>query len=199
MERIGLLTALKFQVPSFILCKKTDEVQVYQIGHKEIGLLVSGIGQENASNAFFKLYQEFSPDYIILAGFCGGVNDSLNIGDLLIPKRAHYNGDKVDLSSSQLEKIIEFLSRSNIKYSIGDIQTFDNPVFSCQGVLETVVGVDMESYAVCKASQNYSSPLIILKSVSDVVQTTYRNPCFNPRENIRIAKTALDKFFQGYF
>ena len=197
MKRIGLLTALRLEIPAIIPYKKSDNVQVYQIGQKNIGVLVSGIGQKNALNALTRLYQEFSPNYLILTGFCGGVVDKLNIGDLLVPQRVHYNGQKTDLSSSQLENAIRFLSGSDIRHRIGDIQTFDGPVLSRHGVLETVVGVDMEAYAVSKASQSNGLPLVIVKAVSDIVPNQESQQRVDIKNAIREGKKALINFLKN--
>jgi nucleoside phosphorylase len=149
MVKIGLLIALKRELPEVIPYSKSKYVQTYNIGDYDIGVLLSGIGQKRAEKATERL--------------------------------------------------------SSIDYRVGEFQTFDRPVLSKGKVLEGVLGVDLEAYAIVKKAKEYDTPSIIIKSVSDIIPEKKHlifptiRLVYRIFKNFKTAKKGLNDFGQNYF
>jgi len=203
MIRIGLISALNCEIPSIIPYQRSKQVQTHYIGNKEVGVIVSGMGQR-AEHATKRLCTEFEPDYLIHLGLCGGVD--LDIGSLVIGNTvSHYGKDQECRESEELRNIKTALSNASIDHRVGCFQTFDHPVLSREGVLKGVRAVDMESYWVVKTAKDYSVPVIVIKSVSDVLLEVKPAVLPNVRLvgrvliNFRAAKNSLNDFAKSYF
>jgi nucleoside phosphorylase len=205
MVKIGLIIALKRELPEVIPYCKSKHVQTYNIGDYEIGVLLSGIGQKRAGKATERLCTEFNPNYLIFLGFCGGVDPELNIGTLLIADTIHYNEKKESLEGLELEHVKRCLTDSSIDYRVGGFQTFDRPVLSKGEVLEGILGVEMEAYAVVRKAKEYDTPLIIIKSVSDILPEEKHlifpsiRLVYRIFRDFKTAKKGLNDFGQSYF
>ena len=58
-----------------------------KINNKEIVLVQCGIGKVNAARTTQILIDKFDIDYIINVGVAGGLNDNLEIGDIVIGRK----------------------------------------------------------------------------------------------------------------
>ena len=105
----------------------------------------SGIGSERAERLTGKIIEDFKPDLIISAGFCGALVKDLKVGDVIVS----------DLKDRKL-----FCS--------------PKPLFTCEEKTATfqregAIVVDMESYGVASAAQKADTPFIAVKAVSDTL------------------------------
>ncbi|MHA1454345.1 MAG: 5'-methylthioadenosine/S-adenosylhomocysteine nucleosidase family protein, partial [Promethearchaeota archaeon] len=141
MPKVGLISAMKCELPDIIPCRNSKQIQIYTLGDFDIGVIISGVGPENAKTATKKLYSEYKPDRIVVLGICGGSQTKLAIGDIVVADKIHYNGNEVSSSSPQLEDVKTCLSKNLIPYHVGKLQTFDHPVLSRKEVLADVLGV----------------------------------------------------------
>ena len=104
-----------------------------------------------------------------------------------------------------LKEIKRRLTNSSIDYRVCKFQTFDHPVLSRGEVLEDILGVDMETYAIVKKAKEYNIAPIVIKSVSDILHE--RKPLVFPTirliyrifRNFKTAKKGLNDFGQNYF
>jgi nucleoside phosphorylase len=205
MVKIGLLIALKRELPEIIPYGKSKYVQTYNIGDYNIGVLRSGIGQKRAEKATERLCTEFNPYYLIFLGFCGCVDPELNIGTLIVADTIHYNGKNESLEGLELEHVKRCLTDSSIDYRVGEFQTFDRPVLSKGEVLEGILGVDLEAYAIVRKAKEYDTPPIIIKSVSDILPEKKHlifptiRLVYRIFKNFKTAKKGLNDFGQNYF
>ena len=205
MIKVGLLGELKCELPEVIPYSRSKHVQTYNIGDYKVGVLLSGIGQKKAENATERLCTEFDPDYLIFLGFCGCLDSELNIGTLLVADTVHYNGEEESLEDPELEYVKRCLTDSSIDYKVGKFQTFDSPRLSKEEVLEGVLGVDMEAYAIASKAKEYNVPTIVIKSVSDILPEKKYKVLPIPRLigrvllNLKTAKKGLNDFGQNYF
>ena len=205
MPRIGLLCAFKNELPKVIPYRKSPHVQTYKIGHCDIGVLVSGVGQRRAATATKRLCAEFNPEHLMVLGVCGGVNPELAVGTLLVADRVHYQDQSASLEGEELEAVQQCLTDASIDYRVGGMQTFDQPVLSRDGVGNDVLGVDMEAYAIVRTAEQHSIPAIIIKAVSDIVPE--EAPAILPSVRLlyrflrkfHIAKRGVNAFAQEYF
>jgi nucleoside phosphorylase len=201
MNRIGLVCAVEWEVPSVIhLCPEQGKATKTTFGGTNFYVSVSGIGQINAAKSVILLYQEYKPDYILSLGICGSSNDNMDIGSLIVGNRVHYSGKNILLHSDQLEQVVRCLSVQLIKYQVGAFQTFDYLVTSRKSVSEGVSGIDMESYGLAVATQETGLPLVVVKSVSDIIPAketirAYEHTMDSIERNFLQAKRQLDNFF----
>tara|TARA_Y100000310_G_scaffold327507_1_gene394000 strand:+ start:3801 stop:4424 length:624 start_codon:yes stop_codon:yes gene_type:complete len=205
MVKIGLLGELKCELPDIVPYDKSRHVQTYKLGDYDVGVFLSGIGQKKAENATERLCTEFNPDYLIFLGFCGGIDPEANIGTLLVADTIHYHGKEESLEGPELEHVKICLTDSSIDYRVGEFQTFDGPVLSRGKVLEGVLGVDMEAYAIVRKAKEYNIPSIVIKSISDILPE--EKPLMFPTirlmyrilRNFKTIKKGLNDFGQNYF
>jgi adenosylhomocysteine nucleosidase len=169
MNKVGLISAMRCEIPDLITYGKSKRVQNFKLEDYDIGVILSGIGPEKAANATKILCSEFNPDYIIFLGFCGAAQKGINMGDLVVADKIHYNGNEISLKSSQLKDVKRCLSTHTIPHHIGKLQTFDHPVLSKKEVLDDAIGVDMESYIIFQKAREHNIPSVIIRSVSDII------------------------------
>tara|TARA_Y100000310_G_scaffold294083_1_gene324247 strand:+ start:5821 stop:6438 length:618 start_codon:yes stop_codon:yes gene_type:complete len=203
MVNVGLLGALKRELPKVVHYNRLKHV--YKIGKYDVGIFLSGVGSKKAEKATERLCTKFNPDYIIFVGFCGCVDPEVNLGTLLVAGRVHYKGEEESLEGPELEHVKRCLTNSSIDYKVGKFQTFDSPRLSKEGVLEGVIGVDMEAYAIVSKAKEYKVPTIVVKSVSDILSEKKYKILPIPRLigrillNFKTAKKGLNDFGKNYF
>ena len=166
MPNIGLIVALRAEVPYML----KDTTGIYQIGDNAIRIAVSGIGLKKARRATEQVCTGslgFLPDLLINAGFCGAVQNELDIGHLIIANRLAYREREIELKNSLIEKVGGVLGESD--YHVGKLQTFNWPVLSRVRVSGNTLAVDMESFAIAQIAANYQIPAVFIKAVSDIV------------------------------
>lgn len=190
--RIGILFATIGEVPEIFAYGGSGIIEARSMGGADIGVLVSGIGRANASEATDRICAEFRPNYIISSGICGGTQAGTNIGDLLVADCVCYDSREMRLASPELERMISFLEQIG-NYRVGKFQTFDHFVGPETIVLPDVIGVDVESYGVATAARQHRMPLVIVRAVSDLVST---GEFWD--EHFMIARQRLYLFFREY-
>ena len=203
MPNIGLIAAMQAEIP-YVLKDKTD---IYQIGDNAIRAVVSGIGPKKARHATRQVcsgFLGFLPDILINAGFCGAVQNELDIGDLIIANHLVHYDREIHIESSLIEKVAGLLA--GLKPHVGKVQTFNRPVLSRTRVTKDTIAVDMESFAIAQIAVEYQVPVIFIKAVSDIVPK-YASPgsllklLRNLKRNSKMVQTRLssgiNKIFQA--
>jgi nucleoside phosphorylase len=171
MKRAGIMVETRFEIPRFLGKGVLQEgTRRYAVEEKEVGLRVSGIGHSRVQQNTASLIAQFSPDYVVFLGYCGAVNDSYRIGDLVIAEEVSYRA-KPPLSTSKilLPKAERILETHHMAYHIGKMKTFDDVVLSKNSIVEKVDAVDMESYFVTSECLEKNVPVLVVKAVSDIV------------------------------
>lgn len=117
------------------------------VSAQEGGIVIarSGIGTENSKKTAERIINEYHPDLIISAGFCGALVDGLKIGDVIVS----------DLKDRKL-----FCSAK--------------PLFTCEDKTaafrrEGAIAVDMESSGVAEAAAAAGVRFLAVKAVSDTL------------------------------
>jgi len=118
---------------------------VVLLGDRNILLARSGMGAEKAGRLTEDIINDFKPELIISAGFCGALVKDLKIGDVIVS----------DLKDHKL-----FCS--------------PQPLFTCEEKTavfqrEGAIVVDMESGAVAEAARRHDIPFIAVKAISDTL------------------------------
>lgn len=142
MEKIGLISTRECEVPDQISCRSTKKIQTHKVGQNGIEVIVSGIGQKNVIGSTKTLCQEYSPDFIIFLGFCGGIMKNCMVCNLFIADKIHYDGNEISLDSQRLNHVKKIVSKSQNTPFVGNFQTFDTPVLSKTDVVNDVNGVE---------------------------------------------------------
>ncbi len=166
MANIGLIVAMQIEVPPVL--KHTTGI--CRIGDNAIRFAVTGIGPKKARHATQQVCTGslgFRPDLLINAGFCGAVQNELNVGDLILANLIGYRDREIRLQNSHIAKIADLLL--GIDHQVGKLQTFNRPVLSKARVSGEPLAVDMESFAIVQTAAEYQIPAIVIKAVSDMV------------------------------
>jgi nucleoside phosphorylase len=201
MPDIGLIVAMRLEVPDLF----HGNTGIKQVGDNRIKVAISGIGQKRARRTTRKMCRNtngFCPERLISLGFCGGTQDDLVIGQLIIANRLSYNDQEIELENRYLTETMGFLKGS--LYRVGKLQTFNRPVFSKNKILKDTVAVDMESFAIAQTARNHHIPITFIKAVSDLVpdKATLKNLFIllkSMRSNLKKAKHQLNLFAREYF
>ena len=166
MPNLALIVAMQSEVPPVL--KHTSGL--CRIGDNAIRLAISGIGPKKARRATQQVCTGslgFRPDLLINAGFCGAVQNELDVGHLIIANLIAYRDRVIRPANSLIEKAAGLLAGS--EYQVGKLQTFKWPVLSRTGVSDGTLAVDMESFAIAQTAATHQIPAIIIKAVSDIV------------------------------
>jgi nucleoside phosphorylase len=204
MKKIGLITALEFEVPDQIGYSQTDKIQKVKTKDYEIAILVSGVGQKNAIAATKKLCIEYKPDIIFFIGFCGGVKKDCKACDLFLADIIAYNGSEIKIDEKTLGFVKQKLSENNCHHVIGKFQTFDDVVLSKKDIAPGIVAVEMESFGAVKEAKKYNIPTILIRTVSDIIpeKKSFFAKIKAQREfmkNIEYSKKSLNDFYEIFF
>lgn len=201
MTDIGLIVAMRSEIPDLF----HGNTGILHINDCRIKVAISGIGQKRARDATGKMCQKidgFCPSRLLSMGFCGGTQDDLAIGQLIIADRLSYHDQEIELENQFVTNAKGFLKK--FSYKIGKFQTFNRPVFSKNKILEDTAAVDMESFAIARIARNHHIPIMFIKAVSDLVpdEATFGNiftRLISMRNNFKIAKHQLNLFAGEYF
>jgi len=201
MTNIGLIVALKSEVPNIF----RDTLKVHHLADFSMNVLISGIGPQKAANATDKLitsFRDIKPDYIINLGFCGAISQKLDIGHLVLADRVSYKNSEIRLDHNYIDNAKVILRGTG--YFTGKLETFNYPVFSRSKVSKDTLAVDMESYAIAESALKYNVPVLVIKSVSDIIPpkaglTSLWRTVKMLKNNTKQAKYRLEAFVGRYF
>jgi len=167
----------------------------YHIGDiegKKIVVVQSGIGKVNAALSTALLLEHFSVKEVINTGSAGGMSPELNIGDIIIGDECiHHDVDvtafgydfgqlphmpKSFYSDKSLISIFSsIMKRFDFSHSVGMIATGDKFITSfdqmvkISKVFPNIKAAEMEAAAIAQVCYQYQIPVIIVRSISDVI------------------------------
>ena len=190
----------------------------------DVVIVKCGIGKVNAGRTTQVLISEYSPKYIINTGIAGGLNQQLNIGDIVIStdliqhdfdvtafgyaKGYMFIGNKEEATkyvadkelSEKVKKILEKVSE-NRKVFVGRILTGDIFVSSKEKREELVKDFDgfcceMEGAAVAQVASLNKIPFTVLRLISDLPSGKGPDD-YNKfeKEAAKLSSLALENFF----
>jgi len=193
----GIIGAMDEEVN--ILKNSIDLDSIYQraglffyagkLNTKKVVIVRSGIGKVNAAVATQILIDIFHTNKIINTGVAGGLNENLQIGDIVIAKSLRYNdfnvtafgykmGDIPRMDTSvfysdrmMMANILENGRKLGYEISYGDISTGDQFVNHKQK--ETISklfnsdAVEMEGAAIAHVCHLNKVPFVIVRAISD--------------------------------
>jgi len=171
MSTIGLLIAIKWEIPKFFdkfnldFNREFNSIKLEK--DLEIILAISGPGKKNAINKTELLLKNYNVHYLINMGFSGTVRNAARIGDIVIAENIFYNEEKIQLDTNLIKKVINSFKSDNRHYKIGNIQTFDEFVHSKEKLSSNVLAVDMESYHIAKTASKKGVKSVIIRTITD--------------------------------
>jgi len=196
--------------------QKISNFKIYTGKFKKnnIFLIKSGIGKVSASIATMILINSYQPDIIINSGSAGSLHASLNIGDIIIPdKTCYYDVNLINFGYSLGQvpkypqkfiinrKIYNFFEKKTSEYQLkftsgliisGDsFIRDDSSIKNFKNQFSSAIAVEMESAAIAQVCYQFSIPLIVVKSISDLSNS---DATFNFKKNISIASFQSSKF-----
>ncbi|MEY2492378.1 MAG: adenosylhomocysteine nucleosidase [Verrucomicrobiota bacterium] len=140
--------------------KRDDSITRGTMAEKEIAVIHTGVGSQKCAERFGKFLGDNKPEIVISSGFCGGTNDELRPGDLIIVK---------NFSNSQLAKRAgKLLARA----VTGDIFSADQVIDPATdryqiGRKHGAVAIDMETATIARLCAEFAIPMLGLRAISD--------------------------------
>ena len=191
-EELALLTAKidlveKVRIGQF-------HFHVGQIDNVDVVLSRCGIGKVNAAVGATLLLQHFKPDYLINIGVAGGFSEKVEIGDVVISSEArHYDADATafEYEIGQIPDMPPNYEADgrllHIAAKVGrecdDVAVHQGAILSGDAFIHTptqisylsdkfpnAMAVEMEGAAIAQTGFLFSTPFILIRSISDKVR-----------------------------
>lgn len=197
--KIGIIGAMAQEVEilrNLMVDPKTTELtncKIYEgnINNTCIALLQSGIGKVSAAIGTTLLIQLTQPDIIINTGSAGGLNPTLNVGDILISTEVRHHDVDVTAFGYEIgqlpqnpaafkpnEQLVKLAQKEAKKAGFnvvsGLICSGDAFINGNEKINEirqnfpNVAAVEMEAAAIAQVCHGFNVPFVIVRAVSDV-------------------------------
>lgn len=174
MKRTAIIFALFWEL--WPLARKLKAPFFKAIGRRliikdgNVILARSGMGKEKAAEVTGNIINEFHPDTIISAGFCGSLVEDLNVGDIVV-------SDFAD---------------GKIFYSPRLLYTYEDKV-AVHREHDKALVVDMESEGISAVARKHGVPFAAIRAVSDGLNDEIPGPLAilrSPAKLIRLKRSA---------
>ncbi|HDE5602246.1 TPA: 5'-methylthioadenosine/S-adenosylhomocysteine nucleosidase [Staphylococcus aureus] len=195
---IGIIGAMEEEVT--ILKNKLTQLSEISVAHvkfytgilkdREVVITQSGIGKVNAAISTTLLINKFKPDIIINTGSAGALDESLNVGDVLISDDVKYHDADatafgyeygqipqmpVAFQSSKLliEKVSQVVQQQ-LTAKVGLIVSGDSFIGSVEQrqkikkAFPNAMAVEMEATAIAQTCYQFNVPFVVVRAVSDL-------------------------------
>lgn len=176
----------------------TKETKIYEltfieglISDKECVIVEGGVGKVNAARTAQILIDNFKIDYLLNVGVAGGIDESLNVGDIVIGQRLVQHdfditafdhkkgyipniGDYINADEELVNlatKVIKNTENTQVKtgtIASGDIFITDQNISKEINKEFDALCVEMEGASIAQVAKLCNIPFLILRSISDV-------------------------------
>ena len=176
----------------------TKETKIYEltfieglISDKECVIVEGGVGKVNAARTAQILIDNFKIDYLLNVGVAGGIDESLNVGDIVIGQRLVQHdfditafdhkkgyipniGDYINADEELVNlanKVITSTENTHVKtgtIASGDIFITDQNISKEINKEFAALCVEMECASIAQVAKLCNIPFLILRSISDV-------------------------------
>ncbi len=196
---IGIIGAMEEEVT--ILKNKLTHLSEISVAHvkfytgilqeKEVAITQSGIGKVNAAISTTLLINKFKPDIIINTGSAGALDESLNVGDVLISDDLKYHDADAtafgyefgqipqmpatfESSNSLIEKVSQVVQQQQLSAKVGLIVSGDSFIGSVEQrqkikkAFPNAMAVEMEATAIAQTCYQFKVPFVVVRAVSDL-------------------------------
>lgn len=185
----------------------TIEYYTGDLGGAVVVVAKSGIGKVNAAFTATMLISKFSPVEVINIGSAGGLQQDQKVGDIVVATELRYHdfdigedtySDDRFIFNTNTAGIETILSELAMPYHTGLIVSGDqfitkgsNSFNNIQLQFDTAIAVEMEASAVAAIAEKFSTPVIILRALSDVTHTEGNELQFEEYLALASANSAL--------
>jgi len=172
----------------FKLVAEQGPARFYQSPDPELLVVEGGVGKQGSQEATKLAIERYRPDFIVCAGFAGGVRPGLGPADLVVCDRllsiegpaALWTPEAVKERQPLDPELVQMLTNAKT-----DLQPFtwcgclSVPEFVPSSSMKSWIGatfpvsiIDMESYWVSETAAAHSIPHLVVRSVLDTVDET---------------------------
>lgn len=137
-----------------------------------VQMIRGGVGPQSAGKAA----AQCNARWVCSTGFCGGLTDQLNVGDIVVASAivdgsAATQTASVTIDPTLVQNVLSALKSAGVVAHSGVITSVRDPVLACDskralGQSAAAIAVDMESFAISAAC---TGKMFVLRSVSDSV------------------------------
>lgn len=191
---VGIIVAIDEELDSlkkYIKEKKEElkyNLQFFKgyINDKEVVIVKSGVGKVNAARATQILIDSYNPEFVINVGVAGGVDKSLEIGDIVCATKlvqhdfditpfGHEKGYITDVGTyfetdkKLVNKINELVDCKLGVIATGDIFCTEDQMGEKINNKFNALCVEMEGAAIAQVCYLCNKSFIVLRSISDVI------------------------------
>lgn len=201
--RVGIIGAMEQEV-SLLRDRIEDRATWRQAGCEiysgklhgvEVALVKSGIGKVSAALGTALLLDHFQPDRVINTGSAGGLDASLNVGDIVVSTEVRYHD--VDVTAfgyepgqmaqcpasfaadagliALAERCISQLNQHAVRGLVVSGDAFINgaePLARIRTLFPEAIAVEMEATAIAHVCHQFGVPFVVVRAISDVADKT---------------------------
>ncbi|MBI2981282.1 MAG: hypothetical protein HYY44_03120 [Deltaproteobacteria bacterium] len=147
-----------------------------------------GIGMGNAHEATENLIDTHHPDFIVSAGYAGGLREGLKSGDIVLPTEIRCESpDRFQPEPVLRDRLKNAIQKLKLPFHEGALLTVFNPLKLPEQKKEAgkkgAMAVDLETAAIAAVCSKKSVPFVALRVVFDPVEM--EAPEFEPKKVIR--------------
>ncbi len=197
--KVGIIGAMEQEVA--ILRGQISNLQTFeragceiysgQLNGVEVALLKSGIGKVAVALGTTLLIEHFQPDVIINTGSAGGLDSSLNVGDIVVSTEVRYHDADVTAfgyAIGQLPNCPAAFTADQALINAAQNSIQANGLHAVKGLVcsgdafihgadnlarikqnfPTVTAVEMEAAGVAHVCHQYQLPFVVVRAISDV-------------------------------
>lgn len=166
-----------------VVCALKEELAAVKAGlggeAARFELIQAGVGPKSAARVAEELAaREQPPEVVVSTGFCGGLVDELNVGDIVVAHEVRAGEPPAPQNSDRAKALIEIVSaalgKTKLRWKCGAMVCAENAVFKSKdkrvlGEKTGALAVDMESFALAANLDSARTALIAIRAVSDSV------------------------------
>ena len=138
---------------------------------RRVVAIEAGVGRKAAERGAHALIAGHKPQWVISAGFAGGLDERLQMGDIVLADRV------ADLAGRELEievNVDAATQAANPRLHVGRLITVDHVIHDAKekeqlGRERQAIAVDMESMAVAEVCRQEKVPFMAVRVISDPV------------------------------
>ena len=170
---IGILVALREEASAVRAAINTLPEPQREL----VRLVHGGVGPAMAVSAAQKLAQAPGLKWICSTGFCGGLDPTLPVGGIFLPKRMlAWTGSSPppehSIDAQTIQEAEQALQKAGLKFHTGTLATVTQPVFKVEekyalALASGAQSVDMESAAVARLVFEKGLRFFAMRTVSD--------------------------------
>jgi adenosylhomocysteine nucleosidase len=193
---LGIIAAFKEEVEDYLrkgrfkMVDRVDSISFYQSSSApDVTVAAGGVGRERAETATGLLIDRYPPDFIVSAGFAGGVREGIGPGDLFLCDRLYSlegpatfwgpdsAGERSIGDTAVIDHLIKTAGEDDVNYELCGCLSV--PDLASGSSMKGWIGdnfpvdiIDMESYWVSSAAAAAGIRHVVARTVLDPLEQT---------------------------